>query len=91
MNKLEALNNPKYSLTPEKMGELVGGAICCEASGANAYSSNCSCDVITHYTGEDMPVNSQGKPVSTTYTPLYGKGDWTLQSELIAERGGFCS
>lgn len=25
MNKLEALNSPKYSLTPEKMGELVGG------------------------------------------------------------------
>ena len=27
MNKLEALNSPKYSLTPEKMGELVGGDI----------------------------------------------------------------
>ena len=23
--KLESLNNPKYSLTPEKMGQLVGG------------------------------------------------------------------
>ena len=25
MKKLETLNNPKYSLTPEKMGKLVGG------------------------------------------------------------------
>ena len=25
MKKIESLNSPKYSLTPEKMGELVGG------------------------------------------------------------------
>ena len=74
-------------MTSEKMGRLVGGDVCCEASGANAYDSGCSCDVITHYTGDDRPLNSQGKPVSTTYSPLYGKGDWVLQSQLIAENG----
>lgn len=33
--KLESLNNSKYSLTPEKMGELVGGekVIVCSGTG----------------------------------------------------------
>ena len=90
MNKLEALNNPKYSLTPEKMGELVGGAICCSASGPNAYGSNCSCDVVYHYSGEDVQLNSNGKPITESYSPLYGKRDTELQSLLISQNGGLC-
>ena len=39
--KLEALNNSKYSLTPEKMGELVGGAITTQTTGGGkGYSSD---------------------------------------------------
>lgn len=36
--KLESLNNPKYSLTPEKMGQLVGGEQTCTVTGAGVAS-----------------------------------------------------
>ena len=36
--KLESLNNPKYSLTPEKMGQLVGGESNQEWSKGGYYS-----------------------------------------------------
>jgi hypothetical protein len=35
--KLETLNNPKYSLTPEKMGQLVGGESNQEWSNGDSY------------------------------------------------------
>lgn len=38
--KFESLNNSKYSLTPEKMGQLVGGKIETQVTGAGkTYSS----------------------------------------------------
>lgn len=61
MKKLESLNSPKYSLTPEKMGELVGGAIntTCTDNG-NGFScgyyhgKKVSADYTISYTGEDV-------------------------------------
>ena len=61
MNKLESLNSPKYSLTPEKMGELVGGAVTttCTDNG-NGYSlgrhrgNQISADYTIRYTGKDV-------------------------------------
>ena len=57
--KLESLNNPKYSLTPEKMGELVGGKQVTESTGAGRvhysgtnYWTNYSCDTL-FYSSED--------------------------------------
>lgn len=39
--KLESLNNSKYSLTPEKMGELVGGRVYGSATGGSGkYSAD---------------------------------------------------
>lgn len=90
MKKLESLNNPKYSLTPEKMGELVGGDVCCTTSEPNSYGTTCSCDVVYHYSGADVQVNANGKPITTSYTPLYGELDTKYQSFLISKYGGLC-
>ena len=90
--KLESLNSPKYSLTPEKMGELVGGAVCCTTSGAGNYGdySNCSCDVVFHYSGEDVRMDANGKPITTSCSPLQGKDDIKHQGLLISQYGGLC-
>ena len=90
MKKLESLKSSKYSLTPEKMGRLVGGAVCCTTSEAGAYGTDCSCDVVYHYSGEDVQLNSNGKPITESYSPLYGKRDTELQSLLISQNGGLC-
>ena len=55
--KLESLNNSKYSLTPEKMGELVGGAIrkvCTDGGAYNSQHGWSSADHLTYYSGTDV-------------------------------------
>lgn len=81
MNKLEALNSPKYSLTPEKMGKLVGGEQVVEksAGGSVHYTGSSevvhySCDTITYANEEDrrhnISIHAQwggfGDPVKVT-------------------------
>ncbi|MCR4825583.1 MAG: hypothetical protein K5882_01365 [Bacteroidales bacterium] len=55
MKKLETLNSPKYSLTPEKMGKLVGGErVATQTSGGtNSQGKAYSCDTRYVLTGED--------------------------------------
>ncbi len=49
--KLESLNNSKYSLTPEKMGKLVGGRIYGNVTGPSGkYSSDAQ---VTRTNGDD--------------------------------------
>ena len=57
--KLESLNNSKYSLTPEKMGELVGGKIKtqCTAGGERSHGRDASADYQIDYTGSDIHNN----------------------------------
>ncbi|MCR4826451.1 MAG: hypothetical protein K5882_05815 [Bacteroidales bacterium] len=70
MKKLEELNSLKYSLTPEKMGELVGGAIntTCTDNG-NGFScgyyhgKKVSADYSISYSGDDVHDNI----ISETY------------------------
>jgi len=90
--KLESLNNSKYSLTPEKMGKLIGGSVCCEPSNGGNYGSttNYSCDVVFHYSGDDIPLDKNGQPKPTLISPLAGKSDMQNQSLLISQNGGLC-
>ena len=83
MNKLEALNSPKYSLTPEKMGELVGGDIRTECTdikpGFNLryYKGNkISADYTIRYSGS---VFHNGIEQDTFV--YWGDGDTTLRNE----------
>ena len=87
--KLESLKNSKYSLTPEKMGKLVGGEVCCETTGGGTIGNfaNCSCDVSCHYSGDDVPVDANGLPKPTTIIPLQGKNDMKYQSLIISQYG----
>jgi len=61
--KLESLNNSKYSLTPEKMGELVGGqkVTTHSAGGTYKFGANntvtCHHDVITYANETDARRN----------------------------------
>lgn len=48
--KLESLNNSKYSLTPEKMGELVGGSISTYTTGGG---KRYSADAVVQRSGAD--------------------------------------
>lgn len=50
--KLESLNNPKYSLTPEKMGQLVEGRIYGDVTGpCGQYSADAQ---VTRTNGDDL-------------------------------------
>lgn len=92
--KLESLNNSKYSLTPEKMGELVGGEQCCETSNPGDYSNgkfkNCSCDVILHYDENDPHYNANGDRVYSGLFVFEGSNDSKFQSLFISQYGGLC-
>jgi len=61
--KLESLNNSKYSLTPEKMGELVGGekVVICTGPGKNHYINGntieYSADKVTYANHNDYANN----------------------------------
>lgn len=79
--KLESLNNPKYSLTPEKMGELVGGAAHVKTSGANQ-QTGASADISVSYTGTDA--QGAGKTVSQSYVGT-GPGDTATVDKLYKE------
>ena len=59
MKKLESLNSPKYSLTPEKMGKLVGGAIThiCTGGGYTNSGKKYSSDYCTRYSDKDVKNN----------------------------------
>lgn len=72
--KLESLNNPKYSLTPEKMGQLVGGDRVASQTGGGTSSQGkaYSCDTRYDLTGADqytMVVN--GKIVTVVSETTY--------------------
>lgn len=71
MNKLESLNSPKYSLTPEKMGELVGGDIIesSTGSGVNSQGKKYSSDTRYDYTGSD--IQREGNVLTVAYTRFH--------------------
>ena len=55
MKKLESLNSPKYSLTPEKMGELVGGQQILQSTGRGSLNGvEVSCDLVTYANKTDQ-------------------------------------
>lgn len=59
MNKLESLNSPKYSLTPEKMGKLVGGEKVYVRSKGGTYKSvsheiSCNYDIKIYANEADL-------------------------------------
>lgn len=89
---LESLNNSKYSLTPEKMGELVGGEQCCVTTGAveTGKFAGSSCDVAMHLSGDDVIVDNNGVTHTTTYSYFRGSNDTALQSLFISQNGGIC-
>lgn len=73
--KLESLNNPKYSLTPEKMGELVGGRVYGQTTGGDGKTY--SADAWVSLTNEDS--NRNGNIVSVNAT--FSVGDDTVNAE----------
>lgn len=81
--KLESLNNPKYSLTPEKMGELVGGTITRTCTGGhNEYSSTNgwnSADYVTNYSGNDV----QDGIIQTKHS-FWGNNDVTARDRIYS-------
>ena len=53
--KLEALNNSKYSLTPEKMGKLVGGKQILQTTGKGSLNGiDVSCDLVSYANETDL-------------------------------------
>lgn len=75
--KLESLNNSKYSLTPEKMGELVGGKqmkVCTGSCTVN--STACSCDMYIYANQQDY--NNHIATVATHYS---GNADFQARSQ----------
>ena len=85
MKKLETLNNPKYSLTPEKMGKLVGGkqVVVSTGKGEAHYPGTSvvihySCDTLTYANEDDYnhDITSHehwGCEGDPTYTTEYKK------------------
>ncbi|MBQ9509341.1 MAG: hypothetical protein IJR53_07995 [Bacteroidales bacterium] len=74
--KLESLNNSKYSLTPEKMGELVGGKqmqVCTGSCTVNGTA--CSCDMYIYANQQDY--NNHIATVATHYS---GSADFEARS-----------
>lgn len=74
MKKLETLNSPKYSLTPEKMGELVGGERVASQTGggANSQGKSYSCDTRYDLTGNDRyTVEFNGKTATVVAETVY--------------------
>ena len=71
MNKLEALNSPKYSLTPEKMGELVGGDILVSSTegGVTSQGKSFTSDTRYDYTGSD--IQREGNVLTVAYTRFH--------------------
>jgi hypothetical protein len=72
--KLETLNNSKYSLTPEKMGELVGGerVMSQTGSGNNSQGKPYSCDTRYDLTGDDQyTVEWNGKTATVIAETIY--------------------
>ena len=59
--KLESLNNPKYSLTPEKMGELVGGEAHseCSSGGYEYLGYTISADYVTYNEDGEVTTNER--------------------------------
>lgn len=90
--KLESLNNSKYSLTPEKMGQLVGGEQCCEPSGPGDYGNqkNCSCDAVIHFDENEIHTDANGNRIYTGLVPFQGSNDSKFQSLYISQYGGLC-
>ena len=68
MKKLESLNSPKYSLTPEKMGKLVGGEILVSSTGGgtNSQGKPYSSDTRYEYTGADIEKEGNAYVVART-------------------------
>lgn len=79
--KLEALNNSKYSLTPEKMGKLVGGAAHVRTSGADI-NKGTSADISVSYSGDDD--RGAGGIVSQSWTGS-GNNDTSTVDRLYKE------
>lgn len=83
--KLESLKNGKYSLTPEKMGELVGGKQVVEQTGPGRvhYSGSnywiiYSCDTITYRNEDD-------------YNHDYSCGEYWGSSSDPTTRENYCN
>ena len=80
MKKLESLNSPKYSLTPEKMGKLVGGAITTQTTGPG---KNYSSDAWVSRTGRDACAGNAVLYESQTFS---GENDVAVANSWCAEQ-----
>ena len=82
MKKLESLNSPKYSLTPEKMGELVGGQQILQSTGRGSLNGvEVSCDLVRYANKTDQRHGIESGP---TYG-FSGKNDTAALADKINE------